>query len=79
MKYHEIINVKEDRSAPDLSHAADPLTDESVCGFGKYVGWKLKDIPIEYLEWMVSVQVAKPLWSGPKGWKEVMDWIRSKK
>lgn len=79
MKYHQIIHIQEDRSLPDLSGAKAPITDESICRFGKWKGTAFKDIPIEYLEWMVDEQVAKPLWSGPEGWQDVMDWIRSKK
>lgn len=50
----------DDKKKEHLQIARKPIGNEPVImsdemRFGKYKGWKLKNIPINYLEWLVSV------------------------
>lgn len=50
----------DDNRKKQLEIAKKPLGDKPVImsdemNFGKYKGWKLKKVPIGYLEWLVSV------------------------
>lgn len=50
----------DDKKKEHLQIVRKPIGNEPVImsdemRFGKYKGWKLKNIPINYLEWLVSV------------------------
>ena len=76
--YYNLIGVKEDVSGPDLSRMERPLTDDDVVGFGIHKDVKLRDVPIDYLVWMVENQAEYPRLQRSRRWVMVMAWIRSK-
>ena len=55
-----------------------PLTDECHMPIGKYKGTQMKDVPVEYYDWMVQEYIDAPRVYRGVGWLRVMEWIRNK-
>lgn len=68
-----------DNTMPNLKDAPVPLQDDDVVGFGQYKDIKLKDLPMDYLQWMVNNQNEYPRLQRTVRWTLVINWIRSKK
>jgi uncharacterized protein (DUF3820 family) len=64
---------------PDITSAPAPLTDECMMSYGKkYRGIKMKDVPVEYLEWMIKLKTDAPRVNHGVEHKRVMDYIKKK-
>lgn len=56
-----------------------PLTDDSRMPLGKYAGKLMKDVPVAYLEWMVTEMNNYPRVDRSKKWMAVIEWVKGKK
>lgn len=70
--------IKETMSAIKKA-TSQPLTDDSIMPMGKYAGkLKMKDVPVDYMEWMVKETTDYPRVKRSSKWMAVIEWVKGK-